>query len=135
MKEDTDNPQPQKTAPQLDNILNELKKQVKESGGTTESPLTAQKPTTIDEKLRRQQIENDKLEKDQELKENTLKKLFRFLSIETAIIFALAFLQGFRWWRFKMDEWSFRLVITATIGQITAMLTIAVQHLFPKKKK
>lgn len=124
----------EKPEPQLDNILNELKKQAKSATDTSSSIFGKEKPTTIDEKLRKQQIENDNAEKDQKLKEGTLKKLFIFLGIETAIIFVLAFLQGFSWSKFKLDQWSFRLVITATLGQITAMLTIAVQHLFPKKK-
>ena len=90
-----------------------------------------------DEKRRKQEIENNNAEKDQNLKEGTLRKLFGFLLVETAVVFLLAFLQGFGalWrWKFHLDDWSFRLVVGATIGQITAMLIIAVQHLFPKKK-
>jgi len=122
----------------LDNsTLDELKKLAQTATTSTASNIFSIKPQKIDEKVeraRKRKIANDNVEKDQQLKEDTLRKLFRFLTAETIIIFALAFLQGFGWWRFKLDEWSFRLVITATIGQITAMLTIAVQHLFPKKK-
>ncbi len=107
------------------------------------SPFSNTKATPISQKLHeakvhRQEIDNKNAEKDQTLKENTLKKLFKFLGAETIIIFLFAFLQGFGtlWrWKFKLDDWSFRLVVSATIGQITAMLIIAVQHLFPKKKK
>jgi hypothetical protein len=33
-----------------------------------------------------------------------------------------------------MQEWSFKLLITATIAQITGMLFVAVRYLFPKSK-
>ncbi|HEY8999298.1 MAG TPA: hypothetical protein VIM53_03190 [Candidatus Saccharimonadales bacterium] len=94
-----------------------------------------QKPTRIDQKIRRQQIENDIAEADQRLKVKTLFILFGFLSVETIVVFMLAFFQGLQTYGFHMEEWSFRIVIGATIGQITAMLTIAVQHLFPKKER
>jgi hypothetical protein len=121
--------------PQIRQVLGELKKQAKSAAGTTYTgnPFIGQEPTPIDEKLRKQQIANDNAEKDQALKGDTLRKLFRFLWAETAVIFLLAFLQGFTWAKFKLDQWSFRLVITATLGQITAMLTIAVRHLFPRR--
>jgi hypothetical protein len=130
---------------QLDNLLNELKKQADEEAKKSSkliagsftlgtAPRTSINDKIREEKARRQKIANDILEKDHRLKEATLKKLFRFLSAETGVIFVLAFLQGFGWKDFELDQWSFRLVIAATLGQITAMLTIAVQHLFPKNK-
>lgn len=95
---------------------------------------SAKKPETIDEKIRKQKIENDNTENDQKLKKNTLVALFIFLGIETAVIFTLAFFQGFKAWGFELDVWSFRILVIATLGQITAMLTIAVRHLFPHNK-
>ncbi len=92
-------------------------------------------PKRLDQKIRRQQIENDIAEADQKLKIRTLFILFGFLSIETIVVFLLAFFQGWRTSGFHLEEWSFRIVIGATIGQITAMLTIAVQNLFPKKDR
>jgi hypothetical protein len=97
-----------------------------------------QKPRPIDEiirneEVRNKKIDNDNKEKDQRLKEWTLTMLFTFLSAETALIFVFAFFQGFKVGGFSLDEWSFRLVLVGTLGQITAMLTIAVRHLFPKK--
>jgi hypothetical protein len=92
-----------------------------------------QKPVKIDQKTRERQIINDNLQKDQDLKVNTLRNLFYFLSAETIIIFTIAIAQGFHLWGFNLDEWSFRLLLAVTIGQITYMLTIAVQHLFPHK--
>lgn len=90
-------------------------------------------PVTIDEKIRKQQIENDNIEKDQRLKEATLRILFFFLTFETIIIFVLAFFQGFTTGGFHLEEWSFRLVIAGTLSQIAAMLIIAVKNLFPTK--
>lgn len=93
----------------------------------------ASPPITIDQKIRNQQIINDNIEKDQNLKETTLRILFYFLTIETIIIFILAFFQGFSAWGFQLEEWSFRLVIAGTLSQIAAMLIIAVKNLFPSK--
>lgn len=72
---------------------------------------------------------------ERKLREQTLSRLFRFLSIETAVIFALTLMQGFGclWrWGFHLNDLSFRVIIAATIGQITAMLTIAVRNIFPR---
>jgi len=88
------------------------------------------------ESARRKSIENDNLENDQKLKKTSLIILFSFLGIETVAIFVLAFIQGAgggpNGW-FYLDEWSFRLVMAGTLGQITAMLMVAIKHLFPKK--
>lgn len=86
------------------------------------------------EEARALKIKNDNTEKDQDLKEKTLNRLFVFLGFETLIIFALAFFEGFKFLDFHLDEWSLRLVITATLAQIATMLTIAVRHLFPQKE-
>lgn len=99
--------------------------------GRSTSPTSL--PVTIDEKIRKQQIENDNIEKDQRLKETTLRILFFFLTFETIIIFVLAFFQGFQAGGFHLEEWSFRLVIAGTLSQIAAMLVIAVKNLFPSK--
>lgn len=93
----------------------------------------ASRPVDInDEIARAEKIKNDNAEQDITLKRNTWYRLFRFLSIETALVFILAFFQGIHWpWGFHLEDWSFKLVITATIGQITAMLYVAVRYLFP----
>jgi hypothetical protein len=80
-----------------------------------------------------QRIKNDGLKKDIEMKEKTLIILFLFLSIETLLMFIFSFLQATKIFNFFLDEWSFRLLIIATISQITAMLSMAVKHLFPSK--
>lgn len=89
---------------------------------------------TIDireELARRERIKNDDAEQDIILKRTTLNRLFWFLTAETVAIFVLAILQGFE--VLRLEEWSFKLLITATIAQITAMLFVAVRYLFPTK--
>jgi hypothetical protein len=87
------------------------------------------------EEARLARIENDIREKDQTLKEQTLRLLFAFLAAETVVVFGIALLQGFRILGFKLDEWSLRLLLAATIVQTVSMLTIAIKHLFPQKKQ
>lgn len=88
-----------------------------------------------DEEQRKKRIENDGSEQDIELKRTTLNALLMFLRWETIAVFTIAFFQGFgnHGW-FKVDEWGFRTLVVSTILQITAMLHIAVQNLFPRKK-
>jgi len=88
----------------------------------------------IDQEERKKELENNALELDINLKKNTLFVLFIFLGVETLLVFIIAFSQGFSFFDFKLEEWSFRTVLVVTILQITAMLTIAVQHLFPKRE-
>lgn len=79
-----------------------------------------------------QRIKNDGLKQDMKMKKITLWILFGFLAVETVAIFFFAFFQGIeRPWGFRLEEWSFRLLVTATISQVTTMLIIAVRHLFP----
>lgn len=87
-----------------------------------------------EELARRERIKNDDAEQDILLKRTTLNRLFWFLTAETVAIFLLAFLQGIQApWDFRLEEWSFKILVTATIAQITAMLFVAVRYLFPKK--
>lgn len=94
---------------------------------------------TIDDKVedkeeaRKKTLDNDAREQDIKLKKETLDGLFSFLRYESIAIFALVFLQGFSFKGFRLESWSFRLLIAATITQITIMLQIAVKHLFPRK--
>jgi len=89
-----------------------------------------------DEITRRQQLKNDALAQDIRLKEQTLQRLFVFLTVETAVIFMMAFMQAIRWpFGFNLDDWSFRLLLAATISQITFMLNIAVKNLFPRRNE
>jgi hypothetical protein len=87
------------------------------------------------EQARLARIENDIREKDQTLKEQTLRLLFAFLAAETVVVFGIALMQGFRIFGFELDEWSLRLLLAATIVQTVSMLTIAIRHLFPQKKQ
>lgn len=102
----------------------------------TAAPDSERKTEPVDKKIeeaRELRIRNNNTEEDQRLKKDTLGKLFIFLRLETGLVFVMAFLQGFN--VFHLDEWSFRLLLSATLLQITAMLTIAVRHLFPQKKQ
>jgi len=86
------------------------------------------------EVARKQQLENENTAQDIRLKRITLDRLFRFLIAETALIFLFAFFQAVNWpAQFRLEEWSFRLVVGATIAQITGMLFVAVRYLFPNK--
>lgn len=83
-------------------------------------------------KKRREEIENEGLEQDIRLKRHTLYALFGFLIVETGLIFYFSYLQGMEVTTlFHLEEWSFRLLVAATISQITFMLHVAVKHLFP----
>lgn len=103
----------------------------------THRQIIAGMPTThqvdINEEIARaEKIKNDNAEQDIALKRSTWYRLFRFLITETTVVFALAFFQGIHWpWHFHLEDWSFKLVVVATIGQITAMLYVAVRYLFP----
>lgn len=93
------------------------------------------RPVPIDQAIRNEKgkLENASLLQDIKLKKYTLIALFCFLAVETVLIFVMSFFQGFKAWGFLMEEWSFRLLVSATITQITFMLLIAVRHLFPQK--
>lgn len=86
------------------------------------------------EEKREKGLRNDALAQDIELKKKTLNRLFTLLTAETVVIFIFALWQGFRTWGFNLEEWSFRLLVGATIIQITTMLLVAVKHLFPNSK-
>lgn len=83
------------------------------------------------EQVRQSRIRNDILESDQNMKKYSLIALFVLLGLETVAIFVLVFFQGFTLWGFHIEEWNFRLVIAGTLIQITAMLEVAIRHLFP----
>lgn len=89
---------------------------------------------SVEQKIKNEeaQLKNKGLAQDIALKKTTLFALFGFLAIETAVIFLFAFFQAVRFGGFALEEWSFKLLVTATIVQITTMLLVAVKHLFPK---
>lgn len=94
-----------------------------------------QKVDIDDEIARARKLKNDDAEQDIRLKRITLAILLGFLAAETVLIFVIALFQAIRWpFHFHLEEWSFKLVVAATIGQITAMLYVAVRYLFPKNK-
>jgi hypothetical protein len=89
----------------------------------------------VDAIEQRKLIENTALAQDITLKKITLFTLFVFLALETSLIFVFAFFQGVHSWGFALEEWSFKLLIAATVTQITLMVQIAVKHLFPQQKE
>jgi hypothetical protein len=102
-------------------------------------PTQEQQPSVdnriLEEEVRLARIENDIREKDQALKEQTLRWLFILLGIETGVVFVIAVMQGFHLVGFALDEWSLRLLLAATLVQTVSMLTIAIRHLFPQQKQ
>jgi hypothetical protein len=125
----------------LDSLILELKQRT-QSASSPKFTGTFKKSNSIPfkeildrEKARKQTIKNNNLVSDQKLKARSLVALFIFLGIETLAIFLLAFAQGFEYRGFNLDDWSLRIIIVATLGQITAMLTIAVKHLFPSNTR
>lgn len=98
-------------------------------------PFQGGKRTKINEDVRKKTLENDALEQDITLKKLTLKILFGFLALETIAIFTFSFFQAVMFEGFALDEWSFKLLVAATISQITYMVQMAVKHLFPNKNK
>lgn len=86
-----------------------------------------------DEIAREKKLKNDDAEQDIQLKKITLNRLFIFLASETTLVFIFAFLQATHLFGFALEEWSFNLLTSVTIAQITAMLFVAINYLFPKK--
>jgi hypothetical protein len=114
--------------------LDKAKRQMPEAH-VVASPRGAQ--LDIEQEITREQkLKNDNIEQDIKLKRETLNRLFVFLALETALIFIFAFAQAIHWpAHFNLEEWSFRLLVTVTILQITGMLYVAVRYLFPKNNQ
>jgi hypothetical protein len=104
------------------------------ASSTTNKPGAKKRSSISDELAREKKLKNDDAEQDIQLKKITLNRLFILLACETAIVFFFAFLQATRLFGFALEEWSFNLLTSVTITQITVMLFVAVNYLFPKKK-
>ena len=116
----------------IEKTLSELILESQPSASKRRSPnKTAETFSSKAEKARQEKIRNDILEGDQKMKRNSLIALFIFLSLETVAVFVIVFFQGFMFYGFNIEEWNFRLVISGTLIQITAMLKVAIKHLFP----
>jgi hypothetical protein len=126
------------STPQTNELETLIGKYARHSERVSRQQATGAQRRAVDitqELARREKIKNDDAEQNIALKRQTLNRLFRFLSAETALIFLLALAQAIhKPYNFRLDEWSFKLVVTATLGQITAMLFVAVRYLFPKGK-
>ena len=135
----------------IDKFYNEFYKALNKNIKSFSSYTPQVQLETVEERLQRaeeekEKIKNEGLKQDIKLKKTTLITLFVFLSIETLLIFFFSYLQAIHvdctklshphWGLecFHLEEWSFKLLITATISQITIMLLVAVKHLFPQQK-
>ena len=78
-------------------------------------------------------MENEDYAQDIKLKKKTLNRLFWFLGIESLLIFIFTWYQATHWLNFSLEEWSFKLLLSSTILQITYMLQMAIKYLFPNK--
>lgn len=105
------------------------------SGSSTVRKSKLQSKTNVDAELvRERRLKNDNTEQDIRLKRVVLNRLFWFLGIETGLIFLFTLMQATSPFGFRLDEWSFNVLITATIAQIAGMLFVAVRYLFPGQK-
>lgn len=84
------------------------------------------------------QIHKDRLEeraKDRILKEKVANNIFKLLVIETAIIFIILFLQGFKLFGFNINDTTLDIFLPATIIQISTMAAIITKSLFPATRR
>ncbi|HEU4967005.1 MAG TPA: hypothetical protein VFT53_06045 [Candidatus Saccharimonadales bacterium] len=102
------------------------------------SPETVATAPSIDidnEIAREKKLKNDNIAQDIILKRQVADRLFILLGVETAAIFVLAFLQATRWpLHFQLENGSFKILVSATIMQITGMTFVVVRYLFPKPR-
>lgn len=106
----------------------------KQPSVTFDALLQQQKVRTHELNNDKKERENDLISKNQGLKKLTLILLFILLFAESVTLFVLTFFQGFKFKGFELDLWTLRIIVVASLAQISAMLTIAVRHLFPSKK-
>jgi hypothetical protein len=128
----SDNPP---TSPEYKEYKEKIQKLIKDKTSDFVSPSNFIEKTPIIEQIdsRRKELENTAFEQDIKLKKGTFSYLISFLVCETALIFLIAFFQGLHLFNFALEEWTFKLLVTVTISQITAMFFIVVKHLFPNK--
>lgn len=125
------------TRPNIEDYKKQIFKRYKEGGfKSSPSPYQSLGFKSIEKKIKKvkEDIENEGLEQDIRLKKWTLIILFGFLSVETVAIFTYSYFQATMFLGFNLEEWSFKLLVAATITQITYMCQMAVKHLFPGKK-
>jgi hypothetical protein len=101
---------------------------------TSSSTPSPERSSISREIAREKKLKNDDTEQDIRLKKSTLNRLFILLASETVLIFTFAFFQATHLFGFSLEEWSFKLLTSVTIAQITIMLLVAVQYLFPKDR-
>ncbi len=120
--------------PKKEHIISELRSIVEKATPANVTPQRGAPLRIPDVIAERRRLQNEALQQDIKLKKTTLNRLFFLLVGETIIIFMFSAFQGFRLWGFLLEEWNFRILVTATLTQISVMLSIAVKHLFPTPK-
>jgi len=129
--------QPNDTVARYMNFVQQLPtaKVIKEAVAATDTVATTPSIDINNEIAREQKLKNDNAEQDIALKRLVLDRLFIFLGVETAAIFVLAFCQATHWpLHFQLEDWSFKILVSATIAQITGMVFVVVRYLFPKSR-
>lgn len=96
------------------------------------------KEITWKERLKEEQIEEKRLtntdhRQDIQLKKYTLLILLFFLGLETVAVYVYSYFQATYHYGFRLEEWSFKLLVSVTLLQVTYMLTVAIHYLFPNK--
>lgn len=106
--------------------------------GTERTPFaeTIRPENKIEEEIKeREKLKNNAFAQDIGFKKVTCIILFTFLAFEIALTFLFTYFQAIHLQGFRLDEWSFRILLGATITQITFMIQRAVQYLFPDKSE
>lgn len=122
-----------------DRIYDEIYKELEKYKSHSQSILTYTKTpastSTIDKNIKTQsQIRREDADQNIRLKKYAFFILFGFLAVETIAVFVFTAFQAWKFYGFELEEWSFKLLLGATLFQITFMIKIAVRHLFPDGK-
>jgi hypothetical protein len=130
-----------------DDFESRLAERIKSAGSFKFSikDVFAETPKTFDRRMadadaRIKEARADDVEGDIDLKWMIAKVVIGLLLAQTIIFFAIAFFQGLGflpWWpyvlKFHLDEWSFRILISATLLETYYLMRIVVTYLFPPR--
>lgn len=110
---------PQSRANQLDSLeVNEdLKKRKEEQ--------------EISQQDKRFESEMEQRRIDRDLKKAIATLVFRFLAVETAALFLIVLIQGFKPWSYHLEDSTINIFLGATLLQISSMAVIITRHLYP----
>jgi hypothetical protein len=102
-----------------------------------ERPKTTRE-RTADAEARKKEAEADDAEGDIKLKKMIAYVIIGILIAQSGIVFWISVSQGlkyllFRGGAFDMEEWSFRILVSATLIQTYYLMRIVVSYLFPRR--